>query len=257
MMKKLLFFVPIVFVFMMGISLAQDSEVIDVEFEGEWGEGNTLYSDWISVENAIVYGSNGAYPIENGNERVKVCETKTKTEKERECEYNIYTKTRYKRVCEKIPYEREYRKRVCEKVQVGVYNSGKPKYKRVCEYETYTKTKYKRVCEKVPYEKEYRKRVCEWVYNEVEYQDCHWERTNRVVIGCMNPDGVYTNQLSLKNFYYTTNGNDWSVVPYHSNSEYNWVWLEDTQVRFKLEIPSRCSPVYDYDSVVNLEEFEE
>lgn len=64
-------------------------------------------------------------------------------------------------------------------------------------------------------------------------------------VGCVNPEtGVYTNQLSLYAYKYSTDGVNWVQVPF------NILKLDDTQVQFKLDIPNECSPEYYKDKAI-------
>ena len=118
-------------------------------------------------------------------------------------------KDRTKRICHK-----EGRKRICEKITYQI-----PKRKRVCHYETYLK----------PYTK------CRYIYI-----------SQKVTIGCLNPNGDYTNSLYLENFEYQIKGESWKkLVP-----EPEKINIEKKKVRFRVTIPDVCNPKYDLDSAV-------
>lgn len=86
-------------------------------------------------------------------------------------------------------------------------------------------------------------------------RECHSEsrtkivescRTVRTKIGCLNPNGVYTNQLNLMNFEYSFDGSNWFKVPYPRNE----IFVSDADVQFRVIIPAVCSPVYFINSAI-------
>lgn len=85
-------------------------------------------------------------------------------------------------------------------------------------------------------------------------KECHLETKTKIVescrnvrtkIGCMNPNGIYTNQLSLGNFEYSLDGLTWNQVPYPNDK----ILIND-DVLFRLNIPEECSPVYFYNKAI-------
>lgn len=91
-------------------------------------------------------------------------------------------------------------------------------------------------------------------------RECHSENRNRIVqscrrvrtrIGCLNPGGacgLYTNQLKLAgNFFYSTDGTNWI------NMTYGNIHLNNESVRFKVQIPSICTPSYTINRAIIVE----
>lgn len=79
--------------------------------------------------------------------------------------------------------------------------------------------------------------------------DCLVWKTRNICSGpalCYNPGGQATNQLALTNFYYSTDGSSWQVVPYKPLS------LAASSLQFKVVIPAVCSPTYALDKVITL-----
>lgn len=105
------------------------------------------------------------------------------------------------------------------------------KRSRVCHYEIINNKK---------------KRICETEITLIPYQKCKYFIINPVKIGCLNPNGVYTNQLSLYNFYYSFDGINWNNIPYPNDK----ISTINSQVIFKVEIPEICSPAYTINSAV-------
>lgn len=110
----------------------------------------------------------------------------------------------------------------------------------------------------------YQPRTCTKIYETVTEKKCRWVHRQRVCtlterqklvrtlctkptleIGCMNPDGKYTNQLNLMNFEYSLDGGAWQTVPYEK-TEVNGA------VNFRLNIPSDCKPTYNYNEVISI-----
>lgn len=204
------------FVFVVLLSLSTlDARTFFVKFDGEWKENTTLFSKWYSVDKGWIWGKD-VYPIRKPwmNKREKVC--------------YAYNKTRYKRVCrENTDGYRIVRRYVCRRRGLD--------YKIECEWiEKKIPTKRKWICERIPYQKQYKK--------------CRWITKNRVKIGCMNPNGVYTNQLSLENFKYTLDEVNWFNIPYPQNK----LELTNTTIKFRLDIPAECSPKYKYNRAIRI-----
>lgn len=119
------------------------------------------------------------------------------------------------------------REKVCETIY-------KEKKKRVCHREEIN-GRNRRVCEIITYQKPYTKCRYIWV-------------TPITIIGCKNKNGVYTNSLLLSNFMYSTDGIEWLDIPYGGLD----ITPETGKVRFRLEIPSICSPEYHYNDAITL-----
>jgi hypothetical protein len=63
---------------------------------------------------------------------------------------------------------------------------------------------------------------------------------------CYNPKGLATNQLSLNNFFYSTDGINWNQVKYGYN------YYPTIEAQFKVVIPSVCTPTYDINKAITL-----
>lgn len=114
--------------------------------------------------------------------------------------------------------------------------------KRIKTCTTIYKEKTKRVCQRID-----GKRKCSVITYEIPKTTCKYMRQNAVNVSCLNPNGEYTNQLRLENFYYSIDGVNWVQVPYQTISLYN-----ETNLQFKLIIPDKCSPTYSIDKAIKL-----
>jgi hypothetical protein len=64
---------------------------------------------------------------------------------------------------------------------------------------------------------------------------------------CYNPiTHANTNQLSLTNFEYSLDEINWIRVPYSR------LYINNTDIRFRVNIPSQCSPVYDINNSISI-----
>ena len=95
------------------------------------------------------------------------------------------------------------------------------------------------------------KKKCHIENKTKEVQTC---RTISQPIGCLNPSGIFTNQLELSNFGYSTDsGITWNPIPY-------FVFLPDrvhiisSSVLFRVVIPAICYPQYSIDSAITVEQ---
>jgi hypothetical protein len=86
----------------------------------------------------------------------------------------------------------------------------------------------------------------------VHYEN-HKPITNE--LGCSNPYSPYNafanspNVLSLINFKYSVNNGDtWNDIPYGRKQ----ITLKNTQVMFKLDIPTQCDNIFKYNKSVYL-----
>jgi len=195
----------------------------NVIFNGNWSNGSTLYSNYYSIINSTLYGRD-VYPIKENCTSILVCSKYDYT-------YSRICLRNYSDICKKYAYH--YEKQCTRNDSSGRCRS----YKRVkindgCIanrtdlFRTYKTTKVKGDC----------------IANKTETL-C---RTN-FTIGCLDPDtGIYTNQLSLKNFMMSSDNLTWEDIPYGINQK----WINNSNLTFKVHIPSVCSPVYDINNAI-------
>lgn len=62
-----------------------------------------------------------------------------------------------------------------------------------------------------------------------------------------NKTEIHTNQLALTNFYYSTNGINWTVMPYTA-----LIFNNQTNLTFKVIIPNLCRPEYGINKAIRL-----
>jgi hypothetical protein len=207
-------FIVVFLLFAVGFVSAIQYNKTNVTFSGSFGAGKTLETDWYKIENGSFYGKN-AYPI--------IDPVKRKREK----------------VCTVI--FKEKRKRFCERKIVGYKN----KTKRLCHREN-----RKRVCERVTYQIPIKKRVCHIDVYQKPYKRCKYMWVSKDhKIGCLNPRGVYTNAVLLENFDYKIDGGWQKLQP-----EPNKTRLQNKSVKFRVVIPSNCTPKYEINKAVIIEE---
>lgn len=182
----------ITFLFLSLLSLSFVSATTNVQFNGEFKNGTTLYSNWYHIEDSTLYG-NDAYKIKANCILTQVC-----------AKYN-YT---YNKVC----------------IHYASYNQTKClSWKKIKIQGECIKNKTKKVCDILP-------------------------------IGCFNPptpcfpNGVYTNQLNLINFKMSYDGTNWLSIPYGRNQ----IWITDSDIIFKVDIPNICHPEYDINKAIFL-----
>ncbi len=214
-MRKDLIILALLFSVIFLVNFVSALNISNARFNGEWQKGTTLYTNWYNITNGSFYGKN-AYPIKTPdmNEREEVCNTTYQEKRKRVCETEI---TGYKNRTRKICW-RENRERVCETTVYQV-----PIKKRVCYYETYFK----------PYTK------CRYVFVGP-----------RVNISCQNPSGI-SNALYLENFWYKINGGAWNnSMP----TKYQKINVVGELVWFRVDIPVNCSPEYDINKNVFIED---
>lgn len=181
-----------------------------ITFNGNWQNGDTLYSDSISINNSYLYG-NDVYPVRDSSQNIRI--------KNCTIEYKQSTKN----VCSTIIVGYSERTRRTCKSQNN---------EQICTTETYLVQKNKRVCEKQNISKPYEK--------------CSYITINPIIFGCLNPSGEYTNQLKLENFKYTMDGIVWKDILYFPNK----LKIYNENIIFKLDIPLNCSPEYYYNKAV-------
>lgn len=119
---------------------------------------------------------------------------------------------------------------------------------KVCT--TYFREKRNRVCHTEIINNR-RKRICEIQITQIPYEKCRYYRINPVTIGCLNPNGEYTNQLRLENFKVSLDfGSSWVEVPY---SQYgNPSFSVNSPLMFKVDIPIVCSPTYEINKAIRI-----
>lgn len=185
------------------------------DFNGTWRNGDVLTTDYYHIDDGMFYAKN-AYPIASNSSRVKVCETTFITLQKRVCEYQITGyKDRVKKICERVNGQT-----VCHTENYQV-----PIKQRVCHYESYQKPK----------------------------TICKYTSSSTVKILCSNPSGVSTNALLSENFEYQMQGEEsWNDIPTNGEDWSNNV--KDAWVRFRVTIPLACSPEYDIDRAVVIQE---
>ena len=121
---------------------------------------------------------------------------------------------------------------------------------QVCAKYNYT---YNRVC--IHYASYNPNKCLSWKRIKIQ-GDCIKNKTRTICdilpIGCFNPptpcfpNGVYTNQLNLRNFQMSYDGTNWQSVPY---GRYQ-IWITDSNLIFKVDIPSVCHPTYDVNKAI-------
>jgi hypothetical protein len=170
------------FMFIVITIVSAQPKNINVEFNGNFSNGTTLYSDVYSFD-GFIYGKD-AYKLISSIEKKLVCINSTIN----------------------------YMDRVC--VNKTVLKKGVPLIIKSCSFQT--KTKNVTTCKNVT-----------------------------IPIGCLDPStNVYTNQLRLTNFAYSTDNLSWYVVPY------NKIPINSSTVYFRVIIPSVCSPKYDMNNAI-------
>jgi len=163
---------------------------INPTFNGDFVQGNTLYTDTFHVENSMLYGKDVYKDLSSVTTKT-ICENKTFTIKVPVCEDRL----------------NGYRYKIINRIKILI-----PYYKKVCHIETVVKTEL--VCKKI-----------------------------RTPLMCPT-----TNQLSLSNFKMKINDGTWQNVPYAPNQ----IKLIDSDIQFKVDIPSFCSPVYQINKAIFL-----
>jgi hypothetical protein len=182
-----------------------------VEFNGEFANGTTLYSDLEHVNNFSVYGKD-TYPDKSDIGRAYVCENKTRVIKER--------------VCTQVEagFEERLRTKCTNK-----WNNDLHRYETICEDYIYLRPIGRRT-------------VCEYVYHDEIYEKCKWVRDASQQVICQNPNGTASNVLALENFKMSLDGGaNWQYVPYYENK---LIVTGESMLVFKVDIPSECNPEY-------------
>lgn len=210
------------------ISLIASVSAISPSFNGNFSQGATLFTDSIHIVNSTIFGKD-VYPIKTD------CTTKE--------------------VCSKYAYTYE---KVCTRYYSDICKRYGYHYERQCiRYDTmgncrgYKAVKISDGCVS------YRNDLCS-NYKKVKIPgECLAYRTQVLCtggspIGCIDPyTGIYTNQLSLRNFKYSLDGITWNRIPYNS-----WIDpainIEEADVIFKVDIPSVCTPSYDINNSIQI-----
>lgn len=223
-MKKQLIAIIFLGMLLVSLSFISATTITNVAFNGNFKNGTTLYSGWYHVVSSTLYVRD-AYPIKENCTSTQVCS-----------KYNyIYEKTclsYYDDSCKKYDYHYE---RQC--VHYASYDPDK------CL--SWKKVKIQDGCIK------YRDDLCRRYRTTKTKGDCIAFKTKTVCdvlpIGCLDPTtGVYTNQLSLKNFKMSYDGVTWLSIPYGMNQQ----WVQDANIRFKVDIPNVCNPTYDINKAI-------
>jgi hypothetical protein len=114
----------------------------------------------------------------------------------------------------------------------------------VCAKYNYT---YERVC--IHYARYNSSKCLSWKKIKIQ-GDCIKNKTKTVCdilpIGCLDSSGIYTNQLNLRNFKMSYDNSTWLSIPYGRNQ----IWIEDSNLIFKVEIPNVCHPTYNINSAI-------
>lgn len=149
---------------------------VPVDFNGDFEEGVTLYSDWIDVSGGKLMNGRDVYPIRpTGMERERVCETTNRTQRVRDCEIIEYDSVR---TCYDLGGDEQYCK---------VSDLPRSRKSSICTTEII----------EVPVER------CRYVWNSTYHGAL-----------CANPTSGHTNQLNLENFKYSYDNVTFHDVPY-------------------------------------------
>ncbi len=186
-----------------------------VSFSGVWAKGEAFYTSEYAIKTNVTFYGENIFPAKlfSQNRLEKVCEN--------------YTRTKYKRVCvnNTLGY-RQVIKKTCKRVG-GV--SGET----ICEEKSYNvTTRAKQICTREQYEEQYEK--------------CKWVRIFKKRIGCIGPNGVYTNKIGFENLEYSLDNGDWEQVP----CEKDRITVTGNSIRFRLNIPFECDiPIDHFDAI--------
>lgn len=150
--------------------------------------------------------------------------------------YDVYPIRSFNLICTDTVYLSP--KRICEQNLTGYINITR----RTCTYSNYIQDCTVRIIQNPVY-----KTYCHTIYIQKTRTTCRTDTT--LPIGCLNPDGVYTNQLSLSNFRFSNDsGSTWFNVPYGINQ----IYIKNQTLIFKVEIPALCSPTYNINKSIVL-----
>jgi len=130
--------------------------------------------------------------------------------------------------------------------------------KRVCETEIIYKERTRKVCKRIGattdceielYQYPTRKITCRYEVYQKPRTTCKYVDLELM---CENPSGVKTNALLSENFQYQVPGGTWEPVP---TSMEDWSFsVINQKVRFKVTIPEHCTPEYDINKAVVIQE---
>jgi hypothetical protein len=100
-----------------------------------------------------------------------------------------------------------------------------------------------------------KKNVCIYETYQKPKTTCKYTIINPTVIKCENPSGVVTNALLSENFEYQIKDEEnWNSIP-KLKEDWSFV-LQNQEVRFRVTIPLICSPEYDIDKAIIIQERE-
>jgi hypothetical protein len=171
------------------LAIKAQSNYVNVEFNGNFVNGTTLYSDVYFI-NGSIYGRD-VYPNRSTIQKNPVCENETISFMNKTC------------VNKTIGY------RIINSTNISIIIKS-----------------------------------CSWQKVDKNVTIC---RNVTTPIICKNPFGKYTNQLSLNNFKYSTDNSSWN------NITYSKIYINESLVYFKVDIPSVCSPEYYINKAIFIE----